>query len=144
MYIEAWVFWGIIIVAICVIASLIAKNNKALDKTKTMIEDMTRAYDETVSRLITYSWRITPEKKQKEMLNALAEAVVAGADHSVTTRSLLDTTDHIAMCRMFKSFTLRENLTPPDILFQQQDPDELDSMKETALNDIKKYLGVDK
>lgn len=135
MYIEAWIFWGIIIVAVCAIVSLIIKNNKA----KVIIEELTRTYDETVCRLITYSWSKASEKNKKEFLSAFAGAVVDGAEHSVTTRSLLDTTDIISMCRIFKSFTMREQLTQPDI-FKKEDQDTTKILNETVQNDLNNFL----
>lgn len=132
MYVEKWVFWGLVILFVW---GAIA-NFRRYARTKKLVEDLARAYDESTARLINYIWRMNiPGKKRDELFELLVKALLSGAESSVTNHSVMDVTDILAMSKMLRDFKMREKLTPVNIF----DKDTYDDEKSAEICDLIRY-----
>ena len=115
------------------------------NKIKRLLDDLIRGYDQVTLHLISYCVHScgNDKKKQKEVAKSCAKAIVEAAGDTVTTKSLMGTTDILALSRVFqRDFKIRNKLTRPNYEFSTEYDKELKIIQETATDDINHWFGV--
>lgn len=107
MYIENWVLWLIAIVIIFLIIRHIIVCAK-IEKSKRMFDDLVRANNNVISRIII---GLFDESKEEEQMDVLTSAFLNGVDSSVlVNKNILDTQDILSSYQIFDGINPRENI----------------------------------
>lgn len=138
MYIEKWAFWAMIIAIIY----LVIKNYSDYRKTRQVASDLVNAYNNMTKYLIGRLWETekTTKGAQKDQFERIVGAVENAIDNSVyPMHSLMDNTDLLACCEIFKSFEMRKKFTKVEV--QDNAPLCSDEPIDTLIrNDLGKWL----
>lgn len=107
MYIENWALWLIAIVIIFIIIRYIMVCAK-IEKSKKMFDDLVRANNNVISRIII---GLFDESKEEEQMAILTSAFLNGVDSSViVNKNILDTQDILSSYQIFDGINPRENI----------------------------------
>lgn len=109
-----------------------------------ILDDLIRSYDQTTTHLVRchVEQYKSGSKERKEAIEQCAKAILNAAGETVTTKSLMGTTDILSMCRLFNNdFTMREPLTTPYYEFEEQYGKELEAIEATAVEAIRRWVG---
>lgn len=112
------------------------------NKVKRILADLVNSYDKVVLHLVSYNLHGRQPKQRDATIKLCAKAICDAASHTVTTKSLLGTTDILSMCKIFQnSFKMRDRLVHPAYEFSKEYDEVLDIVEDTVRDDIKRYFG---
>lgn len=113
-----------------------------LNRTAKVLNDLVRSYDQVTTHLMSYYLHTCKNKKDREeAIQLCARAILSAAGQTVTTKSLLSTTDILSMCKVFQSsFKMREKLTHPYYEFDKEYDAELEKIQEKVAENIRDWI----
>ena len=137
MYIPMAVIILLLIVWVCY-------STHKYNKTYQLVDDLVRSYSEVVPYLISsYLANVNDKNKRKKAIKICAKAIRQACEETVTTKSLLSTTDILSMCGIFRrSFTMREKLTHPYYEFDNGYDKELDKIENEIAKDLEIWFNA--